>query len=467
MENFSNRLFLKSPFGSLNAMEVDVLCTQPKCSWTQKKRKQILREKCGGKSFLLHMRKLIGVEWIGIIPTILTNIVHIQMNSNSMGSEQELAKPISKMNGRVSSLDGQAPDTTDYANYFCTYAYLYHQKDMLEDHRRTGAYYNAVMNNRACFEGKAVLDVGAGSGILAIFCAMAGARKVYAVEATSIASHAKTLVKSNNLDNVVEVIQGTVETVELPEKVDVIISEWMGYFLLRESMLDSVLVARDRFLKEGGSLFPSHARMFWCPIQTNMTSVKLGEYHAEMERWSEFVEEMQTYYNVDMSALNDKFQQEHQEYYLQTASWSNVQPSQVLGSPVCIKQYDLLSLNLEELKKPLEVSFELTVQSQVEVSGFCGYFDVQFNGSPQNPVSQPVTLTTAPDATGCTHWGQLSFPAHPPIQQSADRKLRCHIRVSRRKENQRLLRVELEATRKEPNNGQLQDVRRKLVYNID
>jgi hypothetical protein len=43
----------------------------------------------------------------------------------------------------------------------------------------------------------------------------------------------------SQLDHIVEVIQGTVETIELPEKVDIIISEWMGYFLLRESMLDS------------------------------------------------------------------------------------------------------------------------------------------------------------------------------------------------------------------------------------
>ena len=61
--------------------------------------------------------------------------------------------------------------------------------------------------------------------------------------------------------DVIEVIQGTVETVSLPEKVDIIVSEWMGYFLMRESMLDSVIVARDKFLKEGGSLYPSHCRM--------------------------------------------------------------------------------------------------------------------------------------------------------------------------------------------------------------
>lgn len=59
----------------------------------------------------------------------------------------------------------------------CSYSYLYHQKDMLEDHKRTGAYYNACIQNRAQFDGKVVLDVGTGSGILAIFAAKAGAER--------------------------------------------------------------------------------------------------------------------------------------------------------------------------------------------------------------------------------------------------------------------------------------------------
>jgi ABC-type nickel/cobalt efflux system permease component RcnA len=73
------------------------------------------------------------------------------------------------------------------------------QKDMLEDHRRTGAYYQAVKQNRRQFEGKVVLDVGTGSGILAVFAAQAGARKVYAVEATPMAKHARVLVKGNKV----------------------------------------------------------------------------------------------------------------------------------------------------------------------------------------------------------------------------------------------------------------------------
>lgn len=82
------------------------------------------------------------------------------------------------------------------------------------------------------------------------------------------------------MDGVVEVIQGTMETVEIPEKVDIIISEWMGYFLLRESMLDSVLIARDKYLKPGGSLFPSHARMYLTPVKSQSGYKKKDEFHV-------------------------------------------------------------------------------------------------------------------------------------------------------------------------------------------
>lgn len=73
------------------------------------------------------------------------------------------------------------------------------QKDMLEDHKRTGAYYNAVIENKRLFKDKVVLDVGTGSGILAIFSAMAGAKKVYAVEATDMAKNARKLVEHNKV----------------------------------------------------------------------------------------------------------------------------------------------------------------------------------------------------------------------------------------------------------------------------
>ena len=79
-----------------------------------------------------------------------------------------------------------------------------------------------------------------------------------------------------------EVIQGTIETVDIPEKVDIIISEWMGYFLLRESMLDSVIVARDKYLKPGGALYPSHARLYLGPVRSQLARQRLSDFQASL-----------------------------------------------------------------------------------------------------------------------------------------------------------------------------------------
>jgi type I protein arginine methyltransferase len=73
---------------------------------------------------------------------------------------------------------GEAAKAADFANYFCSYGFLYHQKQMLMDHVRMRAYHQAIVGNKAMFEGKTVLDVGTGSGILSIWAAQAGAAKV-------------------------------------------------------------------------------------------------------------------------------------------------------------------------------------------------------------------------------------------------------------------------------------------------
>lgn len=76
------------------------------------------------------------------------------------------------------------------AQYFQFYAYLCQQQNMMQDYTRTATYQRAILDNAAAdFNGRVVLDVGAGSGILSFFAAQAGARRVYAVEASSMAAH--------------------------------------------------------------------------------------------------------------------------------------------------------------------------------------------------------------------------------------------------------------------------------------
>lgn len=85
--------------------------------------------------------------------------------------------------GDIPTFDGsEKAKATDFANYFCSYAQLYHQKQMLADHNRMAAYHAAIMGNADAFKDKVVMDVGTGSGILACWAAQAGAKRVYAGE---------------------------------------------------------------------------------------------------------------------------------------------------------------------------------------------------------------------------------------------------------------------------------------------
>jgi protein arginine N-methyltransferase 1 len=86
-----------------------------------------------------------------------------------------------------------------------------------------------------------------------------------------MAVQSKQIIKDNGFEDVVEVIQAKLEDITtLPdgyEKVDIIISEWMGYCLFYESMLNTVIYARDKWLAPGGALFPDRAKLFVCAIE--------------------------------------------------------------------------------------------------------------------------------------------------------------------------------------------------------
>lgn len=107
------------------------------------------------------------------------------------------------------------------------------------------------------------------------FAAKAGAKHVIGVDMSTIIFKAREIVKVNGLSDKITLLQGKMEEVELPfPKVDIIISEWMGYFLLYESMLDTVLYARDTYLQKDGLIFPDKATIYFAGIED-------GEYKDE------------------------------------------------------------------------------------------------------------------------------------------------------------------------------------------
>jgi hypothetical protein len=125
-----------------------------------------------------------------------------------------------------------AQDNDSY--YFDSYGHYGIHETMLKDAVRTGSYCDSIKKNRGYFEGKAWLDVGCGTGVLSFFASRyGGARVVYGVDDSNMINMARKIMDVNGVTKEeVVLMRGKMEDLELPEKVDVIVSEWMGYGLL-------------------------------------------------------------------------------------------------------------------------------------------------------------------------------------------------------------------------------------------
>lgn len=111
-----------------------------------------------------------------------------------------------------------------------------------------------------------VLDVGAGSGILSLFACQAGAKRVYAIERNPIIKIAKKMAIQNGFEDRIIFINEDSRFTNLPEKVDVIISETIGSFGLEENILQILSDAKRRFLKPDGLFVPKGLKFFTAPV---------------------------------------------------------------------------------------------------------------------------------------------------------------------------------------------------------
>ncbi len=113
--------------------------------------------------------------------------------------------------------------------------------------------------------GAVVLDIGTGSGLLAMMACRFGASRVYAVERGPILEVARELARHNGLGERIHFIAGHSTKVELPERVDLVVAELIGDFGLDEGIWPVFADARRRFLKPGGRLLPDGLALHVAP----------------------------------------------------------------------------------------------------------------------------------------------------------------------------------------------------------
>ena len=252
-----------------------------------------------------------------------------------------------------------------------------HQR-MVRDGPRTASYREALID--AIQPGDVVLDVGAGTGILSMFAAQAGAAKVYAVERTSTAALAKDLVARNGLADRVEVIQGDMRAIELPTQVDVLVSECLGIYAVDENLLGVMLDARDRWLRPGGSVLPAHLKVWLAPVWS--------------ETWAGMVEPLGARYGLDLGPLEGPTPDGLQ--------WSadGITPERVRADAQLLWDLDLSRLSAAQARLPYRARAQFSASSRGFVNGLTPWFDVDFG--------RGITLSTAPGQP-VTHWGHYVF----------------------------------------------------------
>ncbi|PNY00320.1 arginine N-methyltransferase, partial [Trifolium pratense] len=247
-------------------------------------------------------------------------------------------------------------DKTSADYYFDSYSHFGIHEEMLKDTVRTKTYQNVIYQNKFLFKNKVVLDVGAGTGILSLFCAKAGAAHVYAVECSQMADRAKEIVEANGFSEVITVLKGKIEELELPvPKVDIIISEWMGYFLLFENMLNSVLYARDKWLVDDGVILPDIASL-------HITAIEDKDYKEDkIEFWNNV-------YGFDMSCIKKQA--------LMEPLVDTVDQNQIATNSQLLKSMNISKMSAGDCS--FTAPFKLVAVRDDFIHALVAYFDVSF-----------------------------------------------------------------------------------------
>ncbi len=253
---------------------------------------------------------------------------------------------------------------------------------LLKDKHRIEIFREAI--SKSVRLGNVVLDLGTGLGTFAFFAAKAGAGKVYGIDKMDIVEMAKELCKFNNLQEKVIFYKGYSDKIDLPEKVDLIITEMLWSLFISKTTMNSIKSAKEKFLKENGRIMPESVRIYLAPVSNQKVYndvVSVNEYGIDFTPASKMM-------------INNF----HQKLF---------KKEDLLSEPKMIREINLMNINLDELPIDWHGSFRLSYSGIIH--GMAGWMDLK--------LTDDIILSNSPSSTP-TVWENIFFPIDEPLEVS-------------------------------------------------
>ena len=274
---------------------------------------------------------------------------------------------------------------------------------MLHDDRRTGDFISAL--TAAVQPGDVVLDIGTGSGVLAVAVARAGARRVYAIEASDIAAVAARVFEANGVTDRVTLVPGWSRQIELPERADLLVAEVIGNEPFEEEILETTLDARRRLLKPGARLVPHALELLARPLLLPEAEIRQRVFGGTaVERWRGL-------YGMDFQPLLDVAAKDPVHSIAEgevVAAWPPV------GPPVVLASVDLTSFE--------EASVRAFTDLVVDPPGPVNTVAVTFRARLHDGIAHTLDPWTWPSSS----WATSVWALPEPVHVGANSALRVH-----------------------------------------
>ena len=238
------------------------------------------------------------------------------------------------------------------------------QVAMLNDRARTSSFLKGIQE--VVHPGDIVIDIGTGTGILAIAAARAGARHVYAIEASGIGKSAKTIFEANGVADRITLIEGWSTCIKLPERADVLISEMIGNEPLAENVLEITTDAIKRLLKPNSRLVPNKVKIFGLPVTIPRTELMKHTFIGEaLQNWK-------SWYGIDFNPLIEIIRNSPQKFFINpflASDWK------ILSEPVLLADVDLKDV------RQLSINNTTTGNANVsgQLDGLLEYFELELS----------------------------------------------------------------------------------------